>query len=137
AAQLQAGQALNLDFEWTDLGALVNDAMEGARIAHGDRFHLRCPDAPVMGRFAAAGIVRSLENLISNAAKYGEPDSAITVMITDEATYARLTVHNQGEPIPPAQCDRLFEIFYRAREPDEGQRGWGIGLGVVRAVAEA
>ena len=49
-----------------------------------------------------------------------------------------LTVHNDGDPIPPEQIEAVFQVFRRAEAAKEGERrGWGIGLPYVRSVAES
>jgi signal transduction histidine kinase len=49
-----------------------------------------------------------------------------------------LTVHNEGEPIPPEQTAYIFEVFRRAASAKDGKKeGWGIGLPYVRSVAES
>lgn len=137
AARLQAGEALKLHFEHVDLRDLVNGVIESARIAHGDRFRLRCPDAPVTGRFAPTGVVRILENLTANAVQHSESEAEITITVTDAPEKVLLAVQNWGEPIPSDQRDQLFGEFFQVRRRDAHQAGWGLGLGIVQAVAEA
>jgi signal transduction histidine kinase len=49
-----------------------------------------------------------------------------------------LSVHNEGEPIPPEQIEGIFQLFQRAAAAKEGGKdGWGIGLPYVRSVAES
>ena len=49
-----------------------------------------------------------------------------------------LSVHNEGEPIPPDQMESIFQLFVRAEAAKEGNKeGWGIGLPYVRSVAES
>jgi signal transduction histidine kinase len=47
-------------------------------------------------------------------------------------------VHNEGKPIPTEEQAALFRPFGRAaRAVASGQRGWGLGLTLVKGVAEA
>jgi signal transduction histidine kinase len=49
-----------------------------------------------------------------------------------------LSVHNEGEPIPPEQIECIFQVFRRTVAAKEGNKeGWGIGLPYVRNVAES
>lgn len=49
-----------------------------------------------------------------------------------------LSVHNEGEAIPPDQVEAVFQVFRRAQAAKDGdQQGWGIGLPYVRSVAES
>jgi signal transduction histidine kinase len=47
----------------------------------------------------------------------------------------RASVHNFGNPIPPDKRARLFDLYSRLREGSG--TGWGLGLALVRACAEA
>lgn len=136
ASRLEAGEALKLEIEEIDLREPVRSVADSARVAYGDRVRVQSPDDPVHGLFATAGVVRVLENLITNAIKYGDPEAEITVTLSQDAERAVLRVHNWGEPIPPEQRDRIFGEFIQSGETTRPQ-GWGIGLAVVRAVAEA
>jgi signal transduction histidine kinase len=49
-----------------------------------------------------------------------------------------LSVHNQGDPIPPDQVESVFQVFRRAKAAKEGNKqGWGIRMPYVRSVAES
>jgi signal transduction histidine kinase len=49
-----------------------------------------------------------------------------------------VSVSNTGEPIPPADLDRVFERFYRVEKSrDRARGGAGIGLAVVKQLVEA
>ncbi|HET9450512.1 MAG TPA: ATP-binding protein, partial [Aggregicoccus sp.] len=51
---------------------------------------------------------------------------------------AQVAVHNEGSYIPAEQQESLFQAFLRSEEAERSpQRGWGLGLPLVRAVAEA
>ncbi|MFN7402422.1 MAG: sensor histidine kinase [Alphaproteobacteria bacterium] len=86
-------------------------------------------------------------NLISNAIKYGYPDSEVTVTakITTElpsdlnmrnlTRVVMLAVKDQGEGIPKQHLPRLMERFYRvdsARTRQVG--GTGLGLAIVKGI---
>jgi signal transduction histidine kinase len=70
--------------------------------------------------------------------KYGTPSRPITVAVLERHGRAILAVHNEGPPIPAEQQETLFRAFQRLSDAAaSGQRGWGLGLAQVRAVAEA
>jgi signal transduction histidine kinase len=49
-----------------------------------------------------------------------------------------LTVEDAGLGVPDGELDRIFDKFYRVQDPIERARpGTGIGLAVVRGLAEA
>jgi signal transduction histidine kinase len=86
----------------------------------------------------AAAVGQALSNLIDNAIKYSGDGKRleITARIHDRALH--LAVGDDGIGIPPAEHTRIFEKFYRVgRSETQGRRGSGVGLALVRHVAEA
>lgn len=80
---------------------------------------------------------RALANLIANALRYGRSATAVRIATRRRADELAIGVHNQGEPIAPAERARLFERFYRgdpARSRAEGSGG--LGLAIVRSIAQ-
>ncbi len=62
----------------------------------------------------------------------------ITVRIERHLEVVQISVHNEGNPISPEAQTKLFELFQQADSAQSPKRrGWGIGLSVVRAIAEA
>lgn len=49
----------------------------------------------------------------------------------------RLTISDTGIGIEPEHLDHLFEPFYRVLDPQREVSGWGLGLPLARAYAEA
>jgi two-component system sensor histidine kinase KdpD len=79
-----------------------------------------------------------LANLLENAARYA-PDAVTRVSATTcPDGRVRIRVEDAGPGVPAASLPRLFDKFYRVPRPAEGsRRGLGIGLGVVKGLAEA
>jgi signal transduction histidine kinase len=81
---------------------------------------------------------RLIENLLTNALRYNQPDGFVTIAIERDAATVRLDVANSGRPVAPDVVPRLFEPFFRtddSRSRDSG--GAGLGLSIVAAVASA
>ena len=78
-----------------------------------------------------------LDNLITNAIKYGDA-GPITVAADREAAEARIRVSDTGIGIGEADQARIFERFERAvADPGTAPTGFGVGLWLVRRLAEA
>jgi signal transduction histidine kinase len=73
-----------------------------------------------------------IENLVSNAEKYGDPESPIEVEIRDEGIAVSLTVRDRGRGITADEEKQLFEPFFRANPLEPGVPGIGLGLTVCR-----
>lgn len=124
-----------LDTQPTDLAGLVRRTCAA----------LATPQAPIrveapaelMATVDAERIRQALENVLINALKYGPAGTAVVVEVGTEAagdaTWAVITVTDQGPGIPPELLARLFERF--ARGP--GSTGLGLGLYLASRVAAA
>jgi two-component system, OmpR family, sensor histidine kinase KdpD len=78
-----------------------------------------------------------LFNLFDNAAKYAPQGTRITVTATHENGTAVIRVLDEGEGIPEADLDRIFDKFYRVRRSDRQRAGTGLGLAICRGFVEA
>jgi signal transduction histidine kinase len=90
--------------------------------------------APIIGYWCRSSLHRTLENLITNAIKYGD-GKAISIKADEVRGRLTLSVHNSGNPIALDQSQRIFEYLRREGEVNFTE-GWGIGLPFVRSVAE-
>ncbi len=139
ASRIKAGQKIPIDVIGCDLHAIVRAALDNLASMHGDRFGLD-GDGPIEGHWDCSALQRVVENLAGNAVKYGDGDSPITVTVvkSDDGPIVELRVHNHGEPIPPEELPRLFTTYLRTvGAARSGQKGWGIGLSLVKGLAEA
>lgn len=89
--------------------------------------------SPYMGRPLA--LKRCLMNLIENAVRYG---GTANVRIEDSDKLLTLIIADQGEGIPEAELENLFNPFYRREESRARETGGtGLGLGIARNIARA
>lgn len=77
---------------------------------------------------------QAITNLVSNAIKHGPAEGVISVGVTAVDGRARVTVADEGPPIPEEQRESLFDRGVRG---SSGVPGSGLGLYIVRVVAEA
>jgi sigma-B regulation protein RsbU (phosphoserine phosphatase) len=82
-------------------------------------------------------VAQLLGNLVANAVKYGEQGGPITITSTGHDAGCKLEVHNLGEPVPESMVDRIFEPMVRGGTNDHSVRSVGLGLFIVKAIAEA
>jgi signal transduction histidine kinase len=74
-------------------------------------------------------------NLLANALRYAPRGTPVVVRAVGTPSEVRLEVHDEGPGIPPEAQAQLFEPFRRGGTDDAA--GIGLGLFIVRAVAEA
>ena len=136
-SQADAGQ-LPLSLEPVDLAARVRAAGDDiALLAPGRKVEVAGPDA--LGVRADGDLLgQIIDNLISNAVKFGDPDGPIELTLAACDGRAVLTVSNAGAPIPPADQARVFERFFRASSVRGSEvEGAGLGLSLAREMARA
>jgi signal transduction histidine kinase len=136
-AQVQAGR-LTLDREAVDLSQLAADAVELSRpLADHAGLELDLdtePPGPVV-EADALRLAQLLDNLLANAIKFTPAGGRVTVRVRTGAHGPTIEVHDSGHGFPEAERDSLFEAF--ARGSTANAPGAGLGLTIVRAVAEA
>lgn len=79
----------------------------------------------------------ALFQLLDNAAKYGSPDSSITIAIQEELAETLISIRNEGSFISPEEREKIFKRFYRSPGSEHRASGTGIGLSVVKRITEA
>lgn len=80
---------------------------------------------------------RAVNNLISNAIKYGKDGKRVDINLKVENNYAILSIINYGLLIPKESLPHIFERFYRvegSRSLDTG--GTGLGLAIAKEIIE-
>ncbi len=75
-------------------------------------------------------------NLIENGVRHNRPGGHVDVHTAEEGGRAVLRVSNSGPPLDPDDVARLLEPFERGARAHD-RRGAGLGLSIVRAIAEA
>lgn len=79
-------------------------------------------------------VARILRNLIGNAIKFANPGDSVTVTWRERESGILVEVADTGPGIDPADQDRVFEEYVQL-DTDDGQRGLGLGLPIVRQLA--
>jgi len=80
-----------------------------------------------------------LSNLLGNAVDHmSEASPAIvSVEFREDPTEHRISVRDNGQGIDSKDHERIFEIFQSLHRRADGSRGTGIGLAIVKKIAEA
>jgi signal transduction histidine kinase len=112
--------------ETVDLLALATE--EGARSG----IEVTGTVATVKGEALLLG--RLVRNLMQNALRHGAPP--VTATVSREEGRVVLRVRDHGPGIPESERERVFEPFYRPSGRSEASGGWGLGLSLVRQIAQ-
>jgi len=132
ASLLKTHMKLKLHIGVFDIMALVEEVCADIPLLGGP---INVVGNSVEGYWCWTSMKRVLENLLSNAEKYGDPEGIVTVKISSFDGRMMLSVHNTGPPIPEHELKRLFQPFERME--NVSVKGWGLGLPFVQSVAES
>ncbi|MDD4975182.1 MAG: PAS domain-containing protein [Bacteriovorax sp.] len=125
------------DYVELDMLEFALETLENLATIHGDRFKVEA-SGNLKGHWCSLGLKRILENLATNAIKYGDATTPVIIKIKDINNQVVLSVHNQGNPISEADQKIIFDYFQRTASAELGtQDGWGLGLTAVKAMAMA
>src|SRR5512136_92849 len=139
-ARMESGRR-RFDLERQPLLPIVEDALaafEPLRLTHAVELQRQLPaDLPevVADREALSG---ALLDLLFNAHKYTGPDKRITVSAARAGPAVVITVADNGPGISVTDQKRIFDKFYRARDPLQRTiEGSGLGLAMVKHIVGA
>jgi signal transduction histidine kinase len=121
-----------------DLGGVINEAVRCARRvagADGKLISMTSECERLVGWWDDDAIEQILQNLLSNALKFGAGRPIEVTLIADASGDAHLMVRDEGVGIPDADRERIFRRHVHA--PTHQSGGLGLGLWLVRALAEA
>jgi len=139
-ARMEAGRR-TYSFEACDVEAVVEEALSAldAQLLHHPAEVIRdVPDGLPRVRADRGAVGDALLNLLQNAHKYTGPDKKITVSARTAGPNVLLTVTDNGPGIPVPDQKRIFEKFYRAKDPlFRSIEGSGLGLSIVKHIAQA
>jgi len=131
------------DISWTmrqiELGELIGDTVAAMRAPAAERgvsLAAELPPGELLASASAEKVQRVLFNLIQNAIRHTPTDGSVTVRARAAVGGVEVEVADDGEGIPAADGERVFEAFYRG-DAARGEEGAGLGLAISRAIVEA
>jgi signal transduction histidine kinase len=136
-AKSEQGELLRT--ERVELPVFVSELWDGMSLIADRRFEL----APVPEGTLTADpdrLAQALRNLVSNAIEHTEPGSGLVRMNITAGPRGRVrfAVQDDGPGIPADQRERVFHRFHRTDHArDRASGGAGLGLAIVRAIADA
>ncbi|MEG3887992.1 ATP-binding protein [Microcoleus sp. herbarium19] len=132
----KAEQSDFLHLETVDVGALTEELFAKAKALGNRNWDL---DAAGKGRIVAdrQRITQAVMNLAQNAVQHTVSEDAIAIGSAVTRRHVRFWVRDTGEGIAPIDQQRIFERFARAANSHRRSEGAGLGLSIVKAIAEA
>ena len=139
-ARMESGKR-TYDFRRQEVGPIVDDALravEPLRLQTGaDLRRTLAPGLPRV-RVDRDAIGDAVVDLLQNAFKYTGPEKRILVSVREAGNAVEIVVEDNGPGIPGADQKRIFDKFYRGKDPlQRSIEGSGLGLSMVKHVVEA
>ena len=94
------------------------------------------PSSPLVASVDAPRVRQAVANLVDNALKYTPPGGHVAVTVGEHDGAAVVAVTDDGPGVPAEDRPHIWDRLYRG-DKSRSERGLGLGLSVVRAVAEA
>ena len=131
--------ASRLDAREADMGTVETIDLLGLAVEESARVGAELELAEGVDGVLVSGVTklmrRLVRNLLENARRYGGA-AGITVIVGHEGSQALLQVCDRGPGVPPELRERIFEPFYRLPGASEREGGVGLGLALVKSIAE-
>lgn len=133
------GKSLPIEPTPMDLADAVREAIEQACAAHPLCDPTLSVEGDTQGVWDGRRLDQMLQNLIGNALQHGSNNSAVELTLKGEADSVRLTVHNDGAPIPAEAMGTIFDPLVRSAAEELGgpTTSLGLGLFIVKEVVRA
>jgi two-component system OmpR family sensor kinase len=130
--------ASRLDARETDVGSVETVDLTGLAAEEcaraGAELVPTADGRPVLVQGVVKLLRRAIRNLLENARRYSSGD--VRVELGREGDRAVLRVRDQGPGVPGGERERIFEPFYRLAGASEVHGGVGLGLALVRSIAQ-
>ena len=137
SARIESG-GLTLKRQTVDLDLFTRDLLaRSATTMTTDRIEVVAePSLPPVSADPAR-LERIVMNLVSNALKYSEPSTRVTVRLSRRGDEVVTEVIDRGRGIAPAEMEHLFERYYRTKAGKEQAASIGLGLYIAKGLTEA
>lgn len=135
------GGGIPLEPKPMELAELCTELVAECEAAHPDRTIVFEADLYTAGLWDRERLGQVVANLLGNAVQHGAPGQPIELRVHDESDRTvRVTVHNEGPPIPETMLPTIFDPFRRAalrRTGKDSSGSLGLGLFIVREIVQA
>jgi sigma-B regulation protein RsbU (phosphoserine phosphatase) len=135
--QARVGRGLSVAYEEIELHRTLSLVVDELALAYPARTLRHIPEGEGTCQADPHRLGQLVGNLVSNAMAYGSPASPVTVTSAVLATSFAVSVHNEGAPIPAEIQGSIFEPMTRGADPGKARRSVGLGLYIVRQIAES
>ena len=130
---------LQLRMADVDLCQVVDDSLHviaADAAARGVELSSSLPPCPVPLTADPTRVRQIVSNLLSNAVKFTPPGGKIDLVVEQTSSHAVIRVRDTGRGIAADRLPHIFEMFHKGEGADAADAGLGVGLAVVKGLAE-
>ena len=136
-ARIESGRGLELRRAANDVVAIAREVLDPYMQRSGNhRYVLDTSDKQILAHCDREKLRQALQNLVSNAVKYSPQGGEILVKLERKEPFLTCSVSDHGIGMTPDELSRVFEKFYRANAGTTAAEGTGLGMSIVKAVIE-
>lgn len=137
SAQLEAGQVRlkPVPIDLPSFAIQLKDRLAG--VADARRIWVELPEELPLVLADPDKLERILRNILTNALKYSEPDSPVTVAMTLSGAEVVTAITDHGQGMSPEEVSKLFQRYYRTPTAIQRKGGLGLGLHITKGLVEA
>ncbi|QHG68328.1 HAMP domain-containing histidine kinase [Pseudomonas putida] len=136
-ASVRLGQGISIRRQQVDLLRAVDQCVSELRIAFGNACIRHLSRGQGAFEVDQDRLQQMIGNLVANSVAYGDLRYPVTLTSEFCAEGVTLSVHNHGPAIPEALVPTLFEPMTRGSDRQDALRSVGLGLFIVKQIAEA
>jgi two-component system NtrC family sensor kinase len=117
-----------------ELGQLVREALDLVQVPYKDQgvaLELQSEGSPVWVAGSENHLLQVLVNILLNARDASNFGARVVLSIATEASFAVLSVQDEGEGIAPENLGKIFDPFFTTKDVD---RGTGLGLSISHGI---
>ena len=132
------GGGLNIRDDWVDVRDVLNAAARRVSRRLGSRDMIRdFPEQLSLVKVDQGLLEQALVNILENAVAYSPDDTRIDLAAYEDRGSVVISIEDEGEGIPTAELERVFDKFRRMEEPSDRTQGAGLGLAIAKGFVEA
>jgi two-component system, OmpR family, sensor histidine kinase KdpD len=133
-SRLESG-ILKLNIDWCDTNELINSVIQKLSLSYKQTIIFEPNEHLPLFKFDRGLIEQVLQNLLYNAINYTPENAVIKIEVLHQSNFCVISVSDNGNGIPDAEIQYLFDKFYRLPHTKTG--GSGLGLSIVKGFIEA
>jgi len=132
------GGGLNIKSDWTDVRDVLNAAAQRISRRLGKRTLTRDFPGDLSMIMVDEGLLeQAVVNILENAIAYSPDGSRIELAAYEDRGAVVISIEDEGQGIPTAELERVFDKFRRMEEPSDRTQGAGLGLAIAKGFVEA